>query len=126
MRVQTVEWQKFTSGVRMHEGKKTLFYNGETFIDGEIDWLYENPRIHDRTERGTWEVIIILPGVEVIPEGTFSHCINVTKVIMNDSVRKIEISAFENCNSLEFIKLSSNRGVDCCCGGDFCCCKDMF
>ena len=32
-RVQTEEWRLFIPGVRMYEGKKTLFYNGEKLYD---------------------------------------------------------------------------------------------
>ena len=103
MRIQTEEWQRFIPGVRMYKGKKTLFYNGEILRDEEL-----TPLIYDFKERQSWEVIVVLPGVEVIPEWTFKSCFEVEKVVMSDSVKRIEHSAFEDCESLEFIKFSKN------------------
>ncbi|GFH56969.1 hypothetical protein CTEN210_13445 [Chaetoceros tenuissimus] len=102
------EWKEISEkykdgGVHMYRGKKTLFYKGEK--------LCENPReflVYDFEERNTWRVIIVLPGVEIIPEGTFFQCINVKKVIMADSVRRIEEAAFFQCFNLKFVKLSRN------------------
>lgn len=81
MRVQTEEWRRFIPGVRMYKGKKTLFYNGEILWD-EITGA---PLIYDKKERKTWEVIIVLPGVKVIPKWNFLECEHVTAVIMNDN-----------------------------------------
>ena len=106
MRVQTEEWRRFTPGVRMHNGEKTLFYNGETLWEGDEHdgW----PVVHDEEERDSWKVIIVLPGVEVVPELTFYECSNVKTVIMNDSVKRVENEAFFCCFSLVFVKLSRN------------------
>ncbi|GFH44668.1 hypothetical protein CTEN210_01142 [Chaetoceros tenuissimus] len=104
MRVQTEEWRRFIPGVRMYKGKMTLFYNGEKLWDVENG----NPVIYDEKERNSWEVIIVLPGVEVIHERTFDSCFEIKTVIMSDSVRRIENEAFYNCYSLEFVKLSRN------------------
>ena len=92
-------------GVRNYRGKRTLFYNGERLWDedDEEQWL-----IYDKEERQTWKVIIVLPGVEVIPDSTFEECDNVEIVIMADTVKRIERMAFFNCYSLVFIKLSRN------------------
>ena len=86
----------------MYKGKKTLFYNGEKLV-----WEEASPRanrgeflIYEKEERQTWEVIIVLPGVEVIPESTFLECYNVKAVIMNDTVRRIEDYAFYSCRKL--------------------------
>ena len=87
----------------MYRGKKTYFYNGEKLWEGEGSWL-----IYNEEERHSWEVIIILPGVEVIPEFTFRWCENVKVVIMSDTVKRIEYGAFFCCYSLEFVKLSRN------------------
>ncbi|GFH44713.1 hypothetical protein CTEN210_01187 [Chaetoceros tenuissimus] len=104
MRVQTEEWRRFIPGVRMYKGKKTLFYNGEILVDAENgEWL-----IYDKEERQKWEVIIVLPGVEVIPQYTFGSCINVEAVIMSDAVRRVELRTFINCKSLKFVKVSRN------------------
>ena len=102
MRVQTEEWRRFIPGVRMYKGEMTLFYNGE------ILWAVGVPLVHDVEERCLWEVIIILPGVEVIPWYCFNWCTNLKTVIMSDSVKRIERQAFFCCMSLEFVKLSRN------------------
>ncbi|GFH50104.1 hypothetical protein CTEN210_06580 [Chaetoceros tenuissimus] len=103
MRVQTEEWRRFIPGIRMYKGKKTFFYNGEKLWDDNGVWL-----IHDEEERQSWEVIIVLPGVEVIPEFTFSGRKKLETVIMADSVRRIKNGAFIHCESLKFVKLSRN------------------
>ena len=106
MRVQTEEWRRFIPGVRMYKGKRTLFYNGEILWDE--DYGYGHPLIYEEEERQSWEVIIVLPGVEIIPENTFYDCENLEKAIMADTVKRIEDGAFEYCESLKFVKLSRN------------------
>ena len=116
MRVQTEEWRRFIPGVRMYKGKKTLFYNGENL------WDKENGRrlIFSQEERLSWEVIIILPGVEVIPQFTFEGCDNVKTVIMADTVKRVESQTFGGCRNLEYVKLSKSlesigySAFDCC------------
>ena len=44
----------------------------------------------------------------MIPEFTFHCCRNVEKVIMNNSVKRVENDALFYCFSLEFVKLSTN------------------
>ncbi|GFH57020.1 hypothetical protein CTEN210_13496 [Chaetoceros tenuissimus] len=100
MRIQTEEWRRFIPGVRMYRGKKTLFYNGEIIRRDQIT--------DTRNERDSWQVIMVLPGVEVIPERTFYGCLRVEVVIMADTVKRIENQAFYECRSLFFIKLSKN------------------
>ncbi|GFH61895.1 hypothetical protein CTEN210_18371 [Chaetoceros tenuissimus] len=102
MRVQMEEWRRFIPGVRMYKGKKTLFYNGEKLF-GIL-----NPLIYDKEERNSWEVIIVLPGVRVIPYMTFYRCENVKTVIMANNVERIERSAYYRCYSLVFVKLSTS------------------
>ena len=106
MRFSTSEWRNFTAGVQIYREKKTLFYNGEILWEG--DEHDGNPLIYDWEERESWEIVIILPGVEVIPTNTFRCCIEVETVIMADTVRRIKKEAFEECWSLKFIKLSRN------------------
>lgn len=53
-----------------------------------------------------WEMIIIMPGVEIIPHMTFVNLKNVKVVIMADKVFRIEFAAFQQCSSLVFVKLS--------------------
>ncbi|GFH44364.1 hypothetical protein CTEN210_00838 [Chaetoceros tenuissimus] len=104
MRVQTEEWQRFIPGVRMYKGKKTLFYNGEVLFDENTGQFL----IYDQRERWSWEVIIVLPGVEVIPFHTFEWCSGLKRVIMADSVRILGNRCFFNCWELAFVKLSRN------------------
>ena len=61
----------------MYKGKKTFFWNGEILWEGP-DWNRRNLS-HDEEERNTWQVIIVLPGVEVIPRFTFCDCENLEK-----------------------------------------------
>ena len=104
MRVQTEEWRRFVPGVRMYKGKVTFFYNGEKLWDDE-----EGERlIYDERERDSWQVVMILPGVEIIPAGTFNGCFKLERVIMSDTVRRIETDAFCQCFYLKFVKLSRN------------------
>ncbi|GFH61541.1 hypothetical protein CTEN210_18017 [Chaetoceros tenuissimus] len=104
MRFQTEEWCKFTPGIRMYKGEKTYFYNGEKLW--ERDWYTGHPLIYDHEERQSWEVIIILPGVRVIPTMTFGNS-NIKAVIMaDDSVERIEDEAFYWCKKIAFVKFS--------------------
>lgn len=103
MRIHTEEWQLFVPGVRMYRGKKTYFYNGEKLWDDEHKVFI----IYDFGERDSWEVIIVLPGVEMIPGMAFYHCINIKAVVMSDSVKRIEYNAFDICKKLAFVKLST-------------------
>ena len=89
----------------MYRGKKTLFYNGEKLYDDHTGGEY---LVYNEEERETWEVIIVLPGVEMISEHTFYGCENVETVIMSDSVKRIENMAFYGCKSLEFVRLSKS------------------
>ena len=108
MRVQTEEWRRFIPGVRMYKGKKTLFYNGEILVDDEIE-ENEGYLLYNREERQSWEVIIVLPGVEIIPDGTFSNCDKIEAVIMSDTVRRIEDThVFYGCYKLSYVRLSRN------------------
>ncbi|GFH55162.1 leucine rich repeat-containing protein [Chaetoceros tenuissimus] len=107
MRVQTEEWRQFVPGIRMYKGKKTLFYNGEKLW--EEDDEDGHPLVYNEEERNTWQVIIVLPGVEIIPYGNFSACKNIEAVIMaDDSVRKVDWYAFKDCKRLSYVRLSSN------------------
>ena len=57
----------------MYQGKMTFFYNGEILWDVEN----EEPLIYNQEERQSWKVVIVLPGVERIPEDTFQGCENI-------------------------------------------------
>ncbi|GFH47104.1 hypothetical protein CTEN210_03579 [Chaetoceros tenuissimus] len=106
MRISESEWRNFTAGMRMFREKKTLFYNGEKLWEGD-EWE-GNPLIYDLEERDSWEIMIVLPGVEIIPEMSFSYCSKIKTVIMADSVQRIEDEAFMECCSLDFFRLSRN------------------
>ncbi|GFH61580.1 hypothetical protein CTEN210_18056 [Chaetoceros tenuissimus] len=107
MRIQTEEWRRFIPGVRMYKGKKTLFYNGEKLSENII--IGRCPLIYDYKEQQSWEVIIVLPGVKVIPSCNFEYLANVKMVIIADnSVKRIEFDAFRFCKNLAFVKLSRN------------------
>ena len=106
MRVQTEEWRRFIPGIRMYKGKKTFFYNGEILWEGDDE--DGRPLVYNMEERNTWQVIIILPGVEMIPEWTFYSCYNVKIVIMTDTVRRVESGGFYRCIRLDYVRLSQN------------------
>ncbi|GFH56407.1 leucine-rich repeat domain-containing protein [Chaetoceros tenuissimus] len=117
MRVQTEEWRRFIPGVRMYKGKKTYFCNREKIWE-KIQLLL------GEEERDSLEVIIVLPGVEVIPVHAFSDCTNVKTVIMSDTVKRIEMCAFFDCRNLVLIKLSKNLEyieIEA-----FCCCLSLM
>ncbi|GFH57142.1 DUF4132 domain-containing protein [Chaetoceros tenuissimus] len=109
LQISTEEWQEIERmgpGVREYKGLKTLFYNGERLWDGINDVCL----VHSKEERDSWQAIIVLPGVEVIPSSTFTECKNVKTVIMTDSINMVGHCAFEKCKSLVFIKFSRNLG----------------
>lgn len=96
------EWQQFSPGSRMYKGKKTLFYNGEQL------WDRENFLVYDEEERDSWNVIIVLDGVEIIREHMFSQLEYLEMVIMSDSVIRIEAFVFLGCEKLRYVRLSTN------------------
>ena len=58
-------------------------------------------------QRHSWQQIIILSNVKIIPEySTFANCQNVQRIIMSDSVERIKWRAFEKCTRLVYVKLS--------------------
>lgn len=98
---------------KYYRGKKTFFYDGRRLgnvgdINGDdFDERYTT-LIYDKAERDSWEIVIVLPGVEVIPDYTFFECQNIKEVFMSNSVERIENSAFEECENLCGVELSSN------------------
>ncbi|GFH50095.1 hypothetical protein CTEN210_06571 [Chaetoceros tenuissimus] len=88
----------------MYGGLKTLFYNGEKLWEGDED--YGDPLVYNKTERQSWQQIIILPGVQEIPDCTFTGCVKVKRIMMNDDVQLIGKATFFNCWRLVFIRLS--------------------
>lgn len=101
------EWKtirKKGPGVRVYGGLKTLFYNGEKLWEGDED--YGDPLVYNKTERRSWQQIIILPGIQEIPDCTFTGCVKVKIIMMNDDVQLIGKATFYNCWRLVFIRLS--------------------
>lgn len=102
------EWKEIgekykDGGVYMYRGKKTLFCNEEILLRLAEEQVGDN-----LDERHTWEVIIVLPGVEIIPQETFNNCENVKTVIMANTVKRIEDQTFCWCESLKFVRLSKS------------------
>ncbi|GFH46382.1 hypothetical protein CTEN210_02856 [Chaetoceros tenuissimus] len=113
------------------DGLVTLFYDGSKELfsdelyyewfekyeyDDSIDADWENWEISDRCkrywrERQSWQQIIIVEGVTVIPEYTFARCYNIKRVIFSNTVVRIEEYAFYLCRDLIFIKLSINLAL---------------
>ncbi|GFH57184.1 hypothetical protein CTEN210_13660 [Chaetoceros tenuissimus] len=107
MRISTEEWNEIVNegpGVGMYKGMRTLFWDGRNLWDRNRRMYV----IYDEAERQSWQVIIVLPGVEIIPKQTFHRCWNVKTVIMADTVRRIEEWAFSLCNEVECLQLSTN------------------
>ncbi|GFH56322.1 leucine-rich repeat domain-containing protein [Chaetoceros tenuissimus] len=115
------EWAEISEkykdgGAHLYRGKRTFFYNGGTLW--KHDYLFEMlidagmydkpPPIYNDEERNTWQVVIVLPGVERISDLAFKGCANLETVIMADSVKRIEYEAFERCESLLYVRLSKN------------------
>ena len=120
------EWEKVEAlgpGVHTFRGKKTLFYNGAKLWEGD-EYNRLVPLIYNYEERQSWQIVIVLPGVEIIPEFTFSRwCTNVMTVIMADTVKRIEWKAFSNCKKLLFVRLSKN--LECIGGSAFRLCESL-
>lgn len=105
------EWKEISKkykdgGVHNYRGKRTLFWNGEKLWEGHN--ADGHPLIYDGEERLTWEMIVIMPGVEIIPYSAFFRLRNLKVVIMADTVKRIEQMAFYKCSSLKFVKFSRN------------------
>ncbi|GFH57220.1 hypothetical protein CTEN210_13696 [Chaetoceros tenuissimus] len=112
-KISTEEWNEIVNkgqGVHLYKGKRTYFYNGGL------------PTISVQ-ESCKIELIIILPGVEIIPRNTFVDFKIRKTVILSDTVRRIEEWAFADCCTLAYIKLSRNLEFI----GEFAfhCCKSL-
>ena len=59
-------------------------------------------------KRQTWQQIIVVDKVTVIPRFTFKRCKNIRRVIFADTVIRIEECAFHDCNNLVYVKWSTN------------------
>ena len=103
------EWKEIgekykNGGVYNYRGKLTLFWNGEKLKNDDAGGFL----VYDEEERHSWKVIMVLPGVEIIPKGTFYLCENVETVIMADTVKRIDEGVFVDCHNLQFVRLSTN------------------
>lgn len=132
----------------MYKCKKTLFYNGEKLWANDVDDGDDRvPLVYNWKERYSWEVIVILQGVEVIPKNTFAWCDSVEMVIMADTVKRIEDYAFFGCECLKYFQPSRNleqigMGAFVCCysltsffappscreidAEAYCCCRELI
>lgn len=113
LKIDWKELEKKGAGIRLFNGKKTLFYNGETRIWDSSNQtimaqIFGGAEVWNERSKLSLEVIIILPGVEEIPDSTFANCARVKVVIMHDSLKRIGIKAFHKCFRLEYVSLSKN------------------
>ncbi|GFH44051.1 hypothetical protein CTEN210_00525 [Chaetoceros tenuissimus] len=111
------------------DGLVTLFYDGskELFNSqlerewenefaeyGQIDfgnwesWDLSNDCKQYLRERSSWEQIIVVEGVTMIPIFTFYNCANIQRVILSNTVIRVQYYAFKCCKSLVYMKLSIN------------------
>ena len=81
---------------------------GHSNINGWQSWHLSSECKEYVKERLTWQQIIVIEGVSVIPEYTFQHCFNIKNIIFADSVVRIKSCAFRFCKSLVYVKLSIN------------------
>ncbi|GFH57178.1 hypothetical protein CTEN210_13654 [Chaetoceros tenuissimus] len=95
------EWATFDQGVHMYQGKKTFFFNGQVLRDG-----YSRHLIYDFEEKCTWEMIVVMHGVQIIPWCFFQHLEKLETVIIADTVTRIEMRSFAHCSNLVYVKLS--------------------
>ncbi|GFH43864.1 surface antigen BspA-like [Chaetoceros tenuissimus] len=114
------------------DGLVTLFYDGsKQLFNSELNliwWLEQNKRglkddddgydveafdVSDECkeyirERLSWQQVIIVDGVTEITGWTFARCWNIKKVILADTIIRIEDNAFFLCKNLNSVKWSLN------------------
>lgn len=105
------------------DGLVTLFYDGTKELYNHTRQLnlavalktgvesYETLNLSNECkryikERLSWQQVIVVEGVTEIPERTFSLCCNIKRVILADTVNRIQRWAFIGCKNLVFIKWS--------------------
>ena len=113
------------------DGLVTLFYDGSELFNDDLhdEWYDENQNHanpHDDNweewnlsdeckqylrERESWQQIIVVEGVTVIPAWTFRRCKNIKRVIFSNTVVRIKEWAFGSCKCLTYIKWSINIEV---------------
>ena len=92
--------------IQLVDNLKTVFYDGSELWEGGM--FNGSPILYNKKERESWERIIVLSGVQVIPHHTFLYCYNVHIVILADTVIRIEDLAFHSCKNIYWFKLSRN------------------
>ncbi|GFH48633.1 hypothetical protein CTEN210_05109 [Chaetoceros tenuissimus] len=90
---------------------KYYFHLYDDYDDGWEEWEMSNECREYVRERLSWEQVIIEDGVTEIPRDTFTCCTNIKRVIMANTVIRIEDAAFNYCRCLTYIKLSINIEV---------------
>ncbi|GFH46298.1 hypothetical protein CTEN210_02772 [Chaetoceros tenuissimus] len=118
------------------DGLKTLFYDGSDICNEDYEYEIYRMKNLDRDgiseeewdedsdteffvalrlsdecstyfqERQSWEQVIVLDWVTVIPEKAFIDCYNIKKVIFANTVTEIKSCAFACCRSLVHFKQS--------------------
>lgn len=86
---------------------KTVFYDGRKLWRNSNEWS-NGESLYPIEERESWQQVIVLHGVKVIPQATFDDCVNITKIVLASTVIRIEESAFETCCRLVDIAWSEN------------------
>ena len=100
--------------VEQVDGLLTVFYDGTILSNFDLDYEHTVFGEEDRSEecesyvneRYSWQQVIVMEGVSIIPESTFNWCKNIKRVIFPSTVIRIEERAFLCCTSLVLIKLS--------------------
>ncbi|GFH61557.1 predicted protein [Chaetoceros tenuissimus] len=93
IRLSEEDWDEAVAlgpGVREYKGMRTLFYNGEKLWRRSGNSRFGSdhlgrPRMYRKQERRSWQAIIVLPGVKIIPAYTFFDCESIEVVIMADT-----------------------------------------
>ncbi|GFH46296.1 hypothetical protein CTEN210_02770 [Chaetoceros tenuissimus] len=88
-------------------------YDSSQYLNVAVEESWEEWPLSDECkrywrERQSWQQIIVVEGVTVIPAYTFRRCKNIKRVIFSNTVVRIETWAFIDCISLTYIKLSIN------------------
>lgn len=93
--------------IELLDGLKTVFYDGRKLWQNSNEWS-NGESVYPIEERESWQQVIVLHGVKVIPQATFDDCVNITKIVLASTVIRIEESAFETCCRLVNIAWSKN------------------
>ena len=76
--------------------------------EGWEDWDLSDECKRYWKDRQSWQQIVVMEGVTVIPDSEFLHCRNIKRVIFSNTVIRIESFAFDWCRCIAYIKLSIN------------------